>query len=520
MRKVIGLLFVLCGVSLGAMSPCALTWPDINNETQPKVVHVDVNLVDLLDCDNEDRDTLNNILSAMGGTTGATGLSSTGDIKANIDRDSNSTGSRFWVANHTNDTLFRVSDDLAIRAYGAFSVVGSSTLAALSATTGAFLSTLSVAGNQTNAGTFEAAGNVYSSGTGTGFWINSPGTFTYGMYQTGTSLAFRSGSGTPWLTVTSAGLPTFANATAFTSLLTASAGVFAPGPITIGQAGVANGIVNSTVSTYFNIDSDNNATGESFFWGHNSALTSSTKLMSLGDDGNLTVNSLAGTGTRLTTSTSTGVQGNATAIAGANTWIDKQTHTTAPRFNSATASEFLLLDGSKDLTSVAGNGTGNVVRTTSPALVTPSLGAATATTIALGGNEAFDYDEGFFTAAATGMSACTNGALVGSTCTGTAYYTRVGKMVHVYVPPLLGTSSNTGLTITGLPPALNPARANETVIPSVVNNNNNYNGFAILSSSGVFTFSFRTTFVDYPGSVFTAANLKGHDMFSFTYTLQ
>jgi hypothetical protein len=111
MRKIVSILLLLCGLTLAALSPCTLTWNDINNEAQPKVVHVDINLVDLKDCDNENRDTLNNILSAMGGTTGSTGLSSTGDIKVTIDRDSNTTGSRFWVANHTADTLFRVADD-------------------------------------------------------------------------------------------------------------------------------------------------------------------------------------------------------------------------------------------------------------------------------------------------------------------------------------------------------------------------------------------------------------------------
>jgi hypothetical protein len=57
--------------------------------------------------------------------------------------------------------------------------------------------------------------NVFAEGTGLGYWINTPGTFTYGMYTTGTSLAFRSGSTTPWLTIDSSGQPTFSTAATF-----------------------------------------------------------------------------------------------------------------------------------------------------------------------------------------------------------------------------------------------------------------------------------------------------------------
>lgn len=46
----------------------------------------------------------------------------------------------------------------------------------------------------------------------------------------------------------------------------------------------------------------------------------------------VTLSGLAGTGTRLTTSTSTGVQGNATTIAGAYTWSDSLTFSASPNF--------------------------------------------------------------------------------------------------------------------------------------------------------------------------------------------
>lgn len=236
----------------------------------------------------------------------------------------------------------------------------------------------------------------------------------------------------------------------------------------------------------------------------------------------VTISNLAGTGTRLTTSTSTGVQGNATTIAGANTWSDKQTHTTAPRFNSATASEFLLLDGSKDLTSVAGNGTGNVVRTTSPTLVTPALGAATATTIALGGNEAFTYDEGTFTAAATGMSACAQGSLSGSTCTGTASYVRVGKQVTVSVPNLYGTSNSTACYITGVPAAISPAAVvNQVSVDGIYDNGNNHVGIMSVGLvANEFRPYFRTSLTSPVNSTFTNSGTKGFIAFTITYNLQ
>jgi hypothetical protein len=64
------------------------------------------------------------------------------------------------------------------------------------------------------------ANQVFNTMVGGGFWFDTAATvFTYGMYQTGTSLAFRSGSTTPFLVVTSAGLPTFANAVTMSSTL-------------------------------------------------------------------------------------------------------------------------------------------------------------------------------------------------------------------------------------------------------------------------------------------------------------
>lgn len=127
------------------------------------------------------------------------------------------------------------------------------------------------------------------------------------------------------------------------------------------------------------------------------------------------------------------------------------TFTAAPVFSSVTASQILSVNGSKALTSTATTGSGNVVLATSPSLVTPALGVASATSMALGGNEAFTYDEGSFTL-----------TLVGCTTlpTTTAHYVLVGKMVTLTIPIINATSNSDSLVMTGLPAAIRASADN------------------------------------------------------------
>jgi hypothetical protein len=61
------------------------------------------------------------------------------------------------------------------------------------------------------------------------------------------------------------------------------------------------------------------------------------------------------------------------------------TYSAQPIFSSLTASSAVATDASKGLVSVTNTGTGNNVLATSPTLVTPILGAASATSLSVGG---------------------------------------------------------------------------------------------------------------------------------------
>ena len=92
-------------------------------------------------------------------------------------------------------------------------------------------------------------------------------------------------------------------------------------------------------------------------------------------------------------------------------------------------------------------GSGALVFATSPTLITPVLGVASATSIGFG-NEALDtYDEATFTATGTGFTV---------NPTGTAEYVRIGRIVLLFLPELTGTSNATTFTVTGMPAAIQP----------------------------------------------------------------
>lgn len=195
------------------------------------------------------------------------------------------------------------------------------------------------------------------------------------------------------------------------------------------------------------------------------------------------------------------------------------TFTAAPVFSSVTASQTLEVDGSKSLTSVAQTGTGSYVKATSPTLVTPALGAATATSLVASGNVTADsliseklYKEDTFTLTLTGIS---------GSSTVTARYTRIGKVVVLYWPDLVGTSNATGLTMTGMPVAIRPAREQWVVMDGVQNNTTEfYQGSIAIATSGVMTVYARNSLSAFPTGSYTASGTKGVLSSSVTYTMQ
>jgi hypothetical protein len=80
------------------------------------------------------------------------------------------------------------------------------------------------------------------------------------------------------------------------------------------------------------------------------------------------------------------------------------------------------------------------------------------------------YDEGTFTATATGMT---------TTVSGTATYVKIGRQVTLMLPDLTGTSNATTFTVTGLPAPLLPASSPGTARVAT-----------LTQDTGVFAFGF------------------------------
>jgi hypothetical protein len=224
----------------------------------------------------------------------------------------------------------------------------------------------------------------------------------------------------------------------------------------------------------------------------------------------LTSNAITGSGNVVmsTTPTITSATLSGTTAAAAMTFSGNVTP------NTLSTSTAVFTDGSKNLVSNLITGSGNVVMSTSPVLVTPTLGAATATSLVASGNVTADslisskfYEEGSFTATLTG---CTTSP------TATAQYVRVGKMVTVRLPTLTGTSNTGAMTITGFPSAIQPASAVSLPVAYVTDNGATvrYTAHAFfLGGSGTLNFS--------GSGLFTTSGTKGLGLAqSITYILQ
>lgn len=152
-------------------------------------------------------------------------------------------------------------------------------------------------------------------------------------------------------------------------------------------------------------------------------------------------------------------------------------------------------------------------------------GTITATTISASGNITGDslisskfYTEGTFTIAATNFSGCTSGVLSGSTCTGTAKYTRVGKAVTVFIPALIGTSSGSSLTLTGWPAGISPPVDFSAPVRFIYENSIGYQAY-FQAISGTYYLGFWSDATT-ASTTFTSSGSKGAGAFYLSYTLQ
>ena len=134
------------------------------------------------------------------------------------------------------------------------------------------------------------------------------------------------------------------------------------------------------------------------------------------------------------------------------------TFTVAPVLSALTASQAVFTDGSKGLVSNAITGTGNVVMSTSPTLVTPALGTPSSVTLTNASGLPL-------TAGVTGILPTVNGG------TGIAYFTAAGPTVaRVYTfPDAAATIARTdaGQTFTGVQAMTSPDVTTSITTPSV-----------------------------------------------------
>jgi len=92
-------------------------------------------------------------------------------------------------------------------------------------------------------------------------------------------------------------------------------------------------------------------------------------------------------------------------------------------------------------------------------------------------------------------------------------WSKVGKLVALYVPQSSATSNATGFTITGAPAAIRPARTQ--VLQAIVRDNNVVSaGLASMDTSGVLTLGLTLT-----AGNFTATGVKGLELQTLTYSL-
>lgn len=120
------------------------------------------------------------------------------------------------------------------------------------------------------------------------------------------------------------------------------------------------------------------------------------------------------------------------------------------------------------------------------------------------------HDEGTYTATLTGVT---------TSVTGTARFVRDGSGVTLYLPVLVGTSNATSATITGLPPALRPARVQFMTIDGIYDAGNSYTGAIGVRTDGVIDVYYRNSLTALATNTYSAAGSKGVEPNTTQYSM-
>lgn len=399
-------------------------------------------------------DSTDEVRGRMSGYTGDFTISSLDHLRLRLDSDGSTTG-RFIVMSSNLDSLFRVSEDYNSRLFGHLAIDSNLTVRKVTAADSLLGPSLTLSGltasrlMATNAGKTAAsvsdltswvagtANQITSTSDGDGSLtlslpsaVTLPGTLTvtgdvtFSNYLItrmpffGTSGAVTSSSNLTYTTGTS----TFATAN----------GTFS------GTLGVSGIQTNNAALTF-------GAAGSSAAY---SLFRSATNGMQLrggtGSSYDLFLSDASGNAVlRVPTGTSTLQLPNSAGVEVTGKLVGSDTIAAALGFRA----------GSAGATDAQLYRSGANMWTTPDSLTVAGrlavTGAATAASIALGGNEAFTYDEDTYTGTLTGVT---------GSVTGTIRYVVVGKQVTIMIPNITGTSNTTSCTITGMPAAIRPAR--------------------------------------------------------------
>jgi hypothetical protein len=506
-------------------------------------------------------DSTDEVRGRMSGYTGDFTITSLDNLRLRLDSDGSTTG-KFIVMSSNLDSLFRVSEDSTARFFGGLTVTkvtaSDSLIGAVhKGTKGAFSDSVvgahlkSVTGNlivggtgaitgALSSGAFSATSGSFSttlgvSGeitgtTGIGLGLGSPASNTVSL----TGLLESSANTDNWITVAShkntdprAG---FAAVTSHGTKASPTAlGATVPVVMLRGYAYQSGYFMGSSWQSYS--DGAHGASNRGTFWalraipnGSTSSLTEWARAWRT----NWLVSSInSASETPGDNPAAMGAYSNTPFFAW-NAYYDP-VNTPGYKFGAgssseyAAASEFDVSTGTYALKISSAGGNADAAATLTTAMTATSsgisipgtlgvTGAVTGASVALGGNEAFTYDEGTYTATLTGVS---------GTVTGTARYVRFGKAVTLYIPQMDGTSNATTLTITGMPAGIRPARTQYAYIDGVRDNtSSDYMGFVEIQTGGTMDIWRRTSVSGGSTNAYTNSGTKGLWVGqTFTYSL-